>query len=73
MEANMESCELLETCGFFKKYQDSLNMACKGFLKSYCHGPMMDECKRKEFRKEHGQPPHDDMLPSGQMMPEQYK
>jgi len=69
----MESCELLNTCGFFKKYQDSLDMACKGFLKSYCHGPLLDDCKRKSFRKANGQPPHDDMLPSGQTMPEQYK
>jgi len=69
----MEGCELLETCGFFKKYQNSLDMACKGFLKSYCLGPRMDECKRKEFRKANGHPPVDDMLPTGQMMPEQYK
>jgi len=69
----MSDCELLETCGFFKKYSGSLDLACKGFLKAYCHGPKMDECKRKEYRKAHNQPPHDDMLPSGQMMPEQYK
>lgn len=50
-----------------------MSMANRGFLKTYCHGPKMDECKRKEFRKANGQPPHDDMLSSGQMMPEQYK
>jgi len=65
----MNECDLLETCGFFKKYQDSLNLACKGFIKTYCKGDRMDQCKRKEYRKEHGAPPHDDMLPTGQMMP----
>jgi hypothetical protein len=48
----MSDCELLETCGFFKKYKSSLEMACRGFLKTYCHGDQMNECKRKEFRKE---------------------
>jgi len=69
----MADCELLDTCGFFRKYQNTLNMACKGFLKTYCHGPQMDECKRKEFRKANGQPPHDDMLSTGQTMPENYR
>lgn len=65
----MYECELLATCGFFKKYQDTLNLACKGFIKTYCKGELMDECKRKEYRAEHGVPPEDDMLPSGHMMP----
>ena len=67
----MYECELLETCGFFKKYQESLNLACKGFIKTYCKGERMDECKRKEYRAEHGQPPQDDMLPSGHIMPKE--
>jgi hypothetical protein len=33
----------------------------------------MDECKRKEYRLKHGTPPVDDMMPSGQMVPEDYK
>jgi hypothetical protein len=69
----MTECELLETCGFFKKHQKSLEMECRGFLKTYCHGPGMNECKRKVFRRENGHPPHDDMLPSGQMMPDTKK
>jgi len=69
----MANCELLETCGFFDKYSNSLNMACKGFLKSFCHGPQMDDCKRKAYRKANGKAPHDDMLPTGQTMPEQYR
>ena len=58
-------CELLETCGFFKKHQATKNSACKGFIRIYCEGEKMDECVRKQYRKEHGKPPDDDMMPNG--------
>jgi len=67
------ACELLETCGFFKKYEDSLDLACRGFIKAYCNGDKMDLCSRKLYRAEHGKPPHDDMMPSGQDMPKSYQ
>ena len=60
------SCNYLETCGFFRKYHESKNLACKGFISLYCKGLKMDQCKRLEYRKEHGVPPEDDMMPSGQ-------
>ena len=66
-------CELLQTCGFFRKYQDSLDLACRGFIKTYCKGSKLDECERKIFRKKNGGPPDDDMMPSGQMMPKSYQ
>ena len=66
-------CELLEKCSFFIKYRDTLNLACRGFIKTYCEGDKMDECKRKEYRLKHGQPPHEDMMPSGQMVPDEYR
>jgi hypothetical protein len=69
----MSNCELLETCGFFQKYQDTLDLACRGFLKTYCQGEKMDECARKKYRMKHGTPPADDMLPTGQTMPQQYR
>lgn len=68
----MADCELLDRCGFFLKYQDTLNLACRGFIKTYCKGPKMDECERKKYRRAHGAPPADDMLPTGQMMPKEY-
>ena len=63
-----QQCELLEKCGFFKKYQESKNLACKGFINQYCKGPKLNECERKKYREEHGEPPSDDMMPSGQMV-----
>ena len=65
----MAGCELLEHCGFFKKYKGSKNLMCAGFVKKFCHGEKMDECKRKQYRMQHGKPPEDDMMPSGHIMP----
>jgi len=70
-ELEME-CDLLGNCGFFQRYQDTLDLACRGFIKTYCKGPKMEECKRKEFRKTNGTPPPIEMLPSGQMVPKEY-
>jgi len=61
-----EECELLGVCGFFQKYQAVKDLACRGFIRLYCRGPKMDECKRKQYRREQGELPSDDMLPSGQ-------
>jgi len=63
----MTNCELLEKCGFFKKYEQSKAAACKGFISLYCRGPKMMECQRKAYRQKHGAPPPDNMMPSGQM------
>ena len=62
-----EQCELLDKCGFFKKYQEVNDLACRGFIHRYCKGKEMNQCKRKEFRLKHGTPPSDDMMPSGNM------
>jgi len=69
----MTECELLANCGFYKKYQGTLDLACRGFIKTYCRGTQMNECVRKQYRMENGKPPADDMMPSGQMVPEQYR
>jgi len=61
-------CKLLATCAFFKKYQDSKELACKGFIRQYCKGDKMDECKRLEHRMKFGTPPSEDMMPNGQMI-----
>jgi hypothetical protein len=63
-----DECEFLANCGFFKKHCASKESACRGFVLQYCTGSKKDECKRKEYRREHGAPPPDDMLPSGRMM-----
>lgn len=62
-------CELVDRCGFFRKYKDSQDLACRGFMNMYCRGAKQGDCVRMKYRKEHGCPPDDDMLPSGQTMP----
>lgn len=42
----MPDCELLDRCGFFKKYQGTLDLACRGFIHAYCEGPKLDICER---------------------------
>jgi len=63
-----ETCELLAACGFFKKYQATKDLACRGFIRMYCTGPKQNECKRKQHRLKYGAPPSDDMMPSGHMV-----
>ena len=63
-----KECELLAACGFFKKYQETKNLVCKGFINQYCTGRQMEECKRKKYRKQHGDAPSEDMMPSGKMV-----
>ncbi len=65
----MADCQLLDRCGFFLKYQHTLDLACRGFMSSYCKGPKQADCLRLKYRTEHGCPPEDDMLPTGQIMP----
>jgi hypothetical protein len=61
-------CKFLPTCGFFKKYCQSNNLACQGFINLYCKGEKMDECKRLEYRNKNGVPPPENMMPSGQLL-----
>ncbi len=61
----MNKCELFEKCGFFSRYRKTSNVACRGFIALYCKGPKLNECKRKEYMQQHGQPPEDNMLPNG--------
>ena len=68
MPLDLNTCELLDTCGFFKKYQSSNNLACRGLIGTYCKGPKMNQCKRLEYRNKYGRPPENSMMPSGDTM-----
>ena len=59
-------CEFLGGCAFFNEYKEILGSgAYKGFVSMYCDGKRMEECKRRQYRLEHGKPPAVDMLPNG--------
>jgi len=66
-------CTSLDNCGYFDKYQNSKETTCKGWIRIYCQGPKMDECKRREYKEKHGKAAPDDMMPSGLMSPEYLK
>jgi len=42
----MKDCELLDKCGFFIKYCESKDLACKGFMRMHCKGDKQEQCKR---------------------------
>jgi hypothetical protein len=52
---------------FFDKHSHSLDGAYCGFIKLYCRGPMIEDCRRFQYFREHDEPPAADMLPSGAM------
>lgn len=62
----MTSCELLDKCGFFKKFQGNDEVIKNGWIKMYCQsGEKSELCARKKIRKETGNPPPDNMAPNG--------
>lgn len=63
-----DECPFLPNCGFFKKYQATKDLVCQGFILQYCRGAKRSLCKRMQYKQEHGVPPSDDMMPSGQMI-----
>jgi hypothetical protein len=64
----MLECELLETCGLFRKYQATDGLACEWFIGHYCVEPGITDCKRRRHYLLHGTSPSDDMLPTGVMI-----
>jgi len=64
----VSTCELLSNCKFLEKYKATMAMACQGFVKKYCQGDKLDECKRLDHYKQHGEQAVEDMLPSGRVL-----
>ena len=64
-----ENCELLEKCGFFKNYKHDAGVVEQTWIRMYCKSKETSAtCERKIFRKEKGQPPADNMAPTGKML-----
>ncbi len=64
----LDECKKLKKCRFFKKYEKTNDLACKGFIKTYCKGEKMHACKRREYMEKKACAPPDDMMPNGFMM-----
>jgi hypothetical protein len=64
-----EKCELLETCRFFKNYVGNTEAIIQGWISIFCHDKGKSEsCERKKMRKRTGNPPADNMSPSGRLL-----
>lgn len=63
-----EDCELISKCGFFNKFKGTSDDFLNTIMTAYCQGEKQDECKRKAYRNQHGKPPADEMLPTGEML-----
>jgi len=63
-----EKCEYLKTCGFFLNFKGNPEAIHRGWILQYCGSQKKSEkCKRKEVREQTGQPPPDNMAPTGKM------
>ncbi len=59
-------CELIEQCLFFKTHQHSPEAANKAWFKLFCASRVTSQyCERKIILQETGQPPADNLTPTG--------
>ena len=61
-------CELRDRCGFFRNYCQACKVS-EWFAVIYCNDREKSEnCARKIHFKQHGEPPADNMSPTGEML-----
>jgi hypothetical protein len=70
MEATVsQPCEFLDRCGFFLNYKANTEVVKQGWVALFCEDREKSErCERKIARQMTGQPPADNMSPTGDML-----
>ena len=64
-----EPCEFLDKCGFFLNYRGNTEVVKQGWIRLFCEDQVKSEqCARKKVRKQTGQPPADNMSPTGDLL-----
>ena len=64
-----EQCELLDKCGFFINYKGNTEVVKQGWILMFCENKEKSEkCERKKIRKQTGNPPVDNMTPTGKIL-----
>jgi len=64
-----EQCEFLERCGFFLNYSGSTEVIREGWVSMYCESAdKSKQCERRKIREQTGQPPADNMCPTGKLL-----
>ncbi len=60
----MQVCKESSRCAFFLNYAQQETFR-KEHFNYFCFGPLAENCARRIFQKEKGEPPHDDYSPVG--------
>jgi hypothetical protein len=64
-----EQCEFLDKCGFFLNYSGSTEVIKQGWVRMYCEDKEKSkQCERRKIREQTGQPPADNMCPTGKLL-----
>ena len=64
-----KKCDLINECAYFKLYEEQRSMAIDVWKKLFCMNISKSEkCERKKIRKETGEPPPDNMSPTGELL-----
>ena len=64
-----EPCEFLDKCGFFLNYRGNTEVVKQGWIRLFCEDQVKSEqSARKKVRKQTGQPPADNMSPTGDLL-----
>ena len=64
-----EQCEMLEKCGFFLNFKSHSESIKQRWIHLYCESRETSEvCERKITRKQTGEPPSDNMAPTGRLL-----
>lgn len=64
-----EKCEFLDRCGFFLNYAANTEVVKQGWIRLFCDDREKSElCERKKHRQRTGEPPADNMSPTGDML-----
>ena len=61
----MSACDQMKTCGFYLCFKDSDQSEIQDVIHRYCYSQKNENCARKRFQREHGEPPPEEMSPGG--------
>ena len=65
-----DPCEFLDRCGFFINHKANTEVIKQGWVALFCEDlEKSQQCARKKIRQQTGQPPADNMSPTGDLLP----
>jgi hypothetical protein len=65
----VQKCEYLDQCGFFLNFANNMEVIKESWIKLYClDREISGLCERKKIRLKTGNPPVNNMAPTGKLM-----